>query len=100
MTTIATIRKKTETKRPELDLSFMPLPSSTKVYESGTIHPAVQVPFREIQLSKTVDSDNVETENLPLRVYDTSGPYTDSSQNCNIENGLPLLRQPWILERL
>ena len=65
----------------------------------GAIHPAIQVPFREIQLSKTVDSNNVETENLPLRVYDTSGPYTDSSQRCNIEDGLPPLRQSWILER-
>ena len=99
MTTIATKRKMTETKRPELDLSFMPLPSSQKVYEVGAIHPSVQVPFREIQLSKTVDSNNVATENPPLRVYDTSGPYTDTAQNCNIENGLPPLRQDWILDR-
>jgi phosphomethylpyrimidine synthase len=89
----------TETKRPELDLSFMPLPSSQKVYEAGAIHPSVQVPFREIQLSNTIDSNNVTTENPPLRVYDTSGPYTDAAQDCNIENGLPPLRQDWILDR-
>ncbi len=97
--TIMTKDKLSETQRPALDLSFMPLPSSKKVYESGVLHPTVRVPFREIQLSPTVDSHNLATENAPLRVYDTSGPYTDPSERCNIEKGLPPLREQWILAR-
>jgi len=35
----------------------------------------------------------------PVRVYDTSGPYTDSEAQIDIRKGLPALRRQWQLER-
>ncbi|WP_121118383.1 phosphomethylpyrimidine synthase ThiC [Croceibacterium ferulae] len=35
----------------------------------------------------------------PVRVYDTSGPYTDPDATIDIAAGLPLLRRPWQLAR-
>jgi phosphomethylpyrimidine synthase len=35
----------------------------------------------------------------PVRVYDTSGPYTDPDVTIDLHRGLPELRKPWILER-
>src|SRR5262249_28457084 len=37
--------------------------------------------------------------NPPLRVYDTSGPYTDPDVRVDIRQGLPRLREPWIRAR-
>src|SRR5205085_689245 len=38
-------------------------------------------------------------ENPPVRVYDTSGPYTDLTALTDVRQGLPPLRRNWILER-
>jgi hypothetical protein len=35
----------------------------------------------------------------PVRVYDTSGPYTDPNASIDISQGLPELRRDWILAR-
>ncbi|GHH98988.1 phosphomethylpyrimidine synthase ThiC [Neobacillus kokaensis] len=70
---------------------------SKKVYIEGS-RSDIQVPMREIQLNRTVTSFG-EEENAPVRVYDTSGPYTDSDYKVNIRMGLPPLRKKWILER-
>jgi phosphomethylpyrimidine synthase len=35
----------------------------------------------------------------PVRVYDTSGPYTDPAALIDIQAGLPQLRRPWQLAR-
>ncbi|MEH7085096.1 phosphomethylpyrimidine synthase ThiC [Neobacillus drentensis] len=70
---------------------------SKKVYVDGS-RPDIKVPMREIGLSRTVSSFG-EEENAPIRVYDTSGPYTDSNYNIDIRKGLPALRKKWILER-
>ncbi|MCH8217499.1 MAG: phosphomethylpyrimidine synthase ThiC [Planctomycetes bacterium] len=81
-----------------MDLSFDPLPNSKKTYLPGKQHPQLRVPQREIRLSPTV-VNGVETPNEPLRVYDTSGPYTDPDVEIDIAEGLPPLRQAWIDER-
>lgn len=70
---------------------------SKKVYVEGA-RPDLKVPMREIQLSRTVAAFG-EEENEPVRVYDTSGPYTDSNYQVDIQSGLPALRKNWILER-
>jgi phosphomethylpyrimidine synthase len=58
-------------------------PGSTKVYVEGTR--GIRAPFREIALSGG---------ELPLRVYDTSGP-----EGHSVRDGLPAVRAPWIAER-
>jgi phosphomethylpyrimidine synthase len=72
-------------------------PNSKKVYEQGS-DPSIQVPMREIQLSSTI-TDQSETPNAPIRVYDTSGPYTDPICEIDLHKGLPSVRQNWILMR-
>ncbi|MGN4126972.1 phosphomethylpyrimidine synthase ThiC [Lysinibacillus sphaericus] len=70
---------------------------SKKVYVEGS-RPDILVPMREIQLSPTTGNFG-EEENAPVRVYDTSGLYTDPTYKVDITKGLPALRNGWIRER-
>ena len=72
-------------------------PSSNKRYVQGS-RPDLRVPFREISLSDTVRGSQREV-NPPVPVYDTSGPYTDTSGDVDLTTGLPPLRAAWIEER-
>src|SRR5262245_46856201 len=74
-----------------------PLPASRKVYLAG--RSGIRVPMREIALQPTVGADGTITENAPLRVYDTSGPYTDPAVEIDLRRGLPELRRPWLRVR-
>ena len=82
---------------PATDASTAPLPRSRRVYVEGTIHPDVRVPMREITLSPTKDFNGRVIENDPVRVYDTSGPWGDPAYKGTVEEGLPGLRNQWIL---
>jgi phosphomethylpyrimidine synthase len=72
-------------------------PASRKVYLQGS-RPDIRVPQREIQLTPSTGPNGPEP-NPPLRVYDTSGPYTDPAVPIDVRRGLPPLRRAWILER-
>jgi len=79
--------------------STEPLPNSSKVYVSGTIHADVRVPFREIKLNPTkAYTGQIET-NEPVQVYDCSGPWGDPSFHGDVKEGLPVLRRGWVLSR-
>src|SRR5499427_6139574 len=67
----------------------MPQSHSRKVYLTGS-RADIRVPMREIALSGG---------NPPLRLYDTSGPYTDPDVDLDLKRGLPPLRLGWIIER-
>ncbi|MBB6695209.1 phosphomethylpyrimidine synthase ThiC [Cohnella xylanilytica] len=75
-----------------------PLPGSRKTYISGS-RPDILVPMREIALEASRDRSGRETPNEPVRVYDSSGPYTDETYEADIRRGLPGLRESWIAER-
>lgn len=70
---------------------------SRKVYVTGS-RPDLQVPMREIELNPTKSTFG-EEPNASIRVYDTSGPYTDPNYSVDITKGLPAHRLPWIQER-
>src|SRR5215471_7662140 len=74
-----------------------PLPGSRKVYVPGP--GGMRVPFREIRLQSTRGLGARVEPNAPLRVYDTSGPYTDSDIDIDLHLGLPELRREWIDRR-
>src|SRR5436309_15719295 len=74
-----------------------PIPGSRKTFIEGS-RADIRVPAREIALTPTSGRFG-EEENPPLRVYDTSGPYTDPDATIDIRRGLPPLRRPWVLER-
>jgi phosphomethylpyrimidine synthase len=67
-------------------------PSSRKVYVSGRRHGDIRVAMREIDLEPSANEPAV-------RVYDTSGPYSDPATTTDIHLGLPELRRAWILAR-
>ncbi|WP_279343061.1 phosphomethylpyrimidine synthase ThiC [Geothrix paludis] len=75
-----------------------PFPASTKIHVAGSL-PGVRVPFRQIQLQPTRDFQDRLTENPPVVLYDTSGPYTDPAIAIDVAKGLTPLRQDWILGR-
>ena len=72
-------------------------PKSRKVYVEGS-RADLKVPMREISLTATQTESGIE-ENPPIRVYDTSGIYSDTSATIDLRAGLPAIRQPWIEER-
>ena len=78
-------------------------PSSEKVYIQGTLHPEIKVAMRQVTLTPTVtkdaDGQKLFSENRPVMIYDTSGPYSDPTCETDLKKGLPRLREPWIKQR-
>jgi phosphomethylpyrimidine synthase len=68
-----------------------PLPASGKVYVSPASAPDLRVPLREIELSAPSEPR--------VRVYDTTGPYTDPNVVIDVRKGLARTRRAWVLER-
>ena len=74
------------------------LPNSRRIYVEGN-HQGVRVPFREIAQTPSRDFNGVLEENPSVRVYDTSGPWGDPTNQCDVTKGLPALRADWIRSR-
>ncbi|MCL2915218.1 phosphomethylpyrimidine synthase ThiC [Shewanella corallii] len=83
-------------------LSTQPFPNSNKLYVQGS-RPDLNVGMREITLAPSLvggDKDKPVFEpNERIRVYDTSGCYTDPDHQIDIYRGAPKVRQSWIEER-
>ncbi len=67
-----------------------PLPGSRKIYVQGRLHKDIRVAMREVEL---------QGGEPPLRLYDCSGPYTDTDVQVDITRGLHALRAQWIADR-
>ncbi|WP_255555678.1 phosphomethylpyrimidine synthase ThiC [Enterovibrio paralichthyis] len=84
------------------NLSVQPFPNSHKVHVEGS-RPDIRVGMREIALADSFvggTKENPQFEsNESIRVYDTSGVYTDPDFEIDIYAGLPKLRERWIEER-
>ena len=68
-----------------------PVTGSRKVYASPAGRADIRVPYREIALS--------DPKEAPVRVYDPSGPYTETDARIDLSAGLPGVREPWIAAR-
>ena len=68
-----------------------PIAGSRKVYAALGARADIRVPFREIALS--------DPNEAPVRVYDPSGPYTESNTAIDLAEGLPSVREAWIEAR-
>ncbi|WP_160123610.1 phosphomethylpyrimidine synthase ThiC [Rhodovarius lipocyclicus] len=66
-----------------------PIEGSRKVYDAPPCAPDIAVPFREVALQGEP----------ALRLYDPSGPYTDSNHVLDLAAGLPTVRAPWLAKR-
>jgi phosphomethylpyrimidine synthase len=82
-----------------------PFPGSAKIYIEGS-RPDIRVPFREVTLTETLVAEGNSSEqttrreaNPPLRLFDSSGVYTDPAATIDITRGLAPLRGAWINER-
>jgi phosphomethylpyrimidine synthase len=73
--------------RTELKVTTGPIRGSRKVHVGP-----LRVAMREIHLEPGCGEP-------PLRVYDPSGPYTDSTAAIDIMSGLPEIRRDWIRGR-
>jgi len=71
----------------EIGVTTGPIRGSRKVHVGP-----LGVAMREIDLEPSSGEP-------PLRVYDTSGPYTDPAASIDIKAGLPQLRREWQLAR-
>ncbi len=69
-----------------------PIRGSRKIHVAVPSSPDVRVAMREIVLDPSCSEP-------PLRVYDTSGPYTDPRATIDIDAGLPPIRSGWIASR-
>ncbi|GGE05434.1 phosphomethylpyrimidine synthase [Polymorphobacter glacialis] len=76
----------------EMPVTTGPLPGSRKIHIQGSLHPDIRVAMREVALEPTAKEP-------PVRIYDTSGPYTDATASIDIAAGLPAFRTPWIEAR-
>src|SRR4029077_18232223 len=64
---------------------------SRKVYAALEGRADIRVPFREIVLS--------DPNEARVRVYDPSGPYTESGMALDLAKGRPSVREAWIEPR-
>src|SRR5487761_1686178 len=69
-----------------------PLPGSRKIYCHPQGQADIRVPFREVILQEGADEP-------PVRIYDPSGPYTESDARIDLAKGLQRVRDPWIARR-
>src|ERR1700749_623065 len=69
-----------------------PLPSSRKIFVTPDEAADIRIPWREIRLSRGPGEPNPP-------VYDTSGPYTDTSVTIDVNAGLSRERIAWVKER-
>ncbi len=69
-----------------------PIRGSRKVHIASPTGSGIRVAMREIDLDPHSGEPSV-------RVYDTSGPYTDPNASIDIAKGLPELRAAWIRAR-
>ncbi|OCC23676.1 phosphomethylpyrimidine synthase ThiC [Croceicoccus estronivorus] len=76
----------------EIGVTTGPIRGSRKIHVPAPGNPAVRVAMREIALEPSSGEP-------PVRVYDTSGPYTDPDATIDIAAGLPALRREWQLGR-
>ena len=80
---------------------LQPLSGSRKAHVEG--ENGVRVAMRDITLSPTTVQATGDTTRLTpnprLRVYDTSGPFTDPAIEVDIRQGIPRQREPWVAAR-
>ena len=68
-----------------------PITGSRKIYVPSPQDASISVPFREVSLSTDAEP--------PVRLYDPSGPYTETEMAIDLNAGLPQVRRAWLDRR-
>jgi phosphomethylpyrimidine synthase len=82
-----------------MNASQLQYPGSRRIYVPGHLYPEIKVSMREVTLSDSVFPDGSTESNEPVRIYDCSGPWGDASFQGRVEEGLPRMREAWIMGR-
>lgn len=80
--------QKNSVKAAPQSVTTGPIIGSRKIYVAPPEHPQMRVPFREVVL--TTDAEP------PVRIYDPSGPYTETDATIDLNAGLPQPRRDWL----
>ncbi|TAJ33554.1 phosphomethylpyrimidine synthase ThiC [Bosea sp. (in: a-proteobacteria)] len=83
--------QKNSVKTAPQSVTTGPIIGSRKIYVAPPEHPEMRVPFREVQL--TTDAEP------PVRIYDPSGPFTETDAQIDLNAGLPQPRRAWLDQR-
>ncbi|MGB3846925.1 MAG: phosphomethylpyrimidine synthase ThiC [Sphingopyxis sp.] len=89
---MADIDSRIEAKLGAIGVTTGPIRGSRKIHVASPTGSGIRVAMREIDLDPHSGEPGV-------RVYDTSGPYTDPNASIDIAAGLPELRASWIRAR-
>jgi phosphomethylpyrimidine synthase len=81
-----------KTQAQPIGVTTGPIRGSRKIHVAAQTGSGIRVAMREILLEPSSGEP-------PVRVYDTSGPYTDPDAVIDIAKGLPELRRDWIRGR-
>ena len=81
-----------KTQAQPIGVTTGPIRGSRKIHVATQTGSGIRVAMREILLEPSSGEP-------PVRVYDTSGPYTDPDAVIDIAKGLPELRRDWIRAR-
>lgn len=82
----------TETTPLALTVTTGPITGSIKRFTAPEGFPDIPVPFREVALDPSAAE-------APVRLYDSSGPYSDATVAIDLAAGLPRPRAGWIAAR-
>jgi len=80
--------QKNSVKAAPQSVTTGPIIGSRKIYVAAPDHPEMRVPFREVVL--TTDAEP------PVRIYDPSGPYTETDARIDLNAGLTQPRRAWL----
>jgi phosphomethylpyrimidine synthase len=78
--------------KTEIGVTTGSIRGSKKIHVATQTGSGIKVAMREIYLDPSCDD-------APVRVYDSSGPYTDDNVLIDISKGLAEIRAPWIRAR-
>ncbi|MEZ2408529.1 phosphomethylpyrimidine synthase [Bosea sp. OAE752] len=80
--------QKNSVKTAPQSVTTGPIIGSRKIYVPTPEDGSIRVPFREVQL--TTDAEP------PVRIYDPSGPFTETDAKIDLDAGLPQPRRAWL----
>ena len=80
--------QKNSVKAAPQSVTTGPIIGSRKIYVAAPEHPEMRVPFREVVL--TTDAEP------PVRLYDPSGPFTETGATIDLDAGLTQPRRAWL----
>ena len=91
---------KTQQITPHEKISTQPFPRSKKIFVKGTTHD-INVAMREIETDdvRTIVNGVTKKEKVSITVYDTSGPFTDTTKTIDVLKGIDPIRSKWIADR-